>query len=299
MGDRLARWWGSTRRFVGELFEKGASDNLFFLASGLTFSLTLAAVPFLILLLSAAGLLLAPEVAGTPGLGTPQEEVLRWLWELVPVTDPAVREYIGARVEDLVQISGSVGLVSGLLFVWFSTRLFGALRTVLGEVFDLRGDRGIVKGKMADVGMVLVGTVLLVANIVLTSLISGAGHRVFGALGIRVGAVDAVLGLGTAFLFLFLMYLMIYKFVPARRLPWRTAGLAALLAAVSFELLKFGFSWYLTNFADYQSVFFAFATVVVLVISLYYTSTLFVLSGEIAQLVEERRIMARQREVFD
>ena len=299
MRDRLARWWGSTRRFVAELFEKGASDNLFFLASGLTFSLTLAAVPFLILLLSVAGLLLAPDVVGGPVPGTPQEEVIRWLWELIPVTDPAIRAYIEERVADLVQISGSVGLVSGLLFVWFSTRLFGALRTVLGEVFDLRGDRGIVKGKLADVGMVLVGTVLLVANIVLTSLISGAGHRVFGALGIRVGAVDAILGLGTAFLFLFLMYLMIYKFVPARRLPWRTAGLAALLAAVSFELLKFGFSWYLTNFADYQSVFFAFATIVVLVISLYYTSTLFVLSGEIAQLVEERRIMARQREVFD
>ena len=189
-------------------------------------------------------------------------------------------------------ITTVLGIVPGaLVFTWIGVGL--------GEVFDLRGDRGIVKGKMADVGMVLVGTVLLVANIVLTSLISGAGHRVLGALGIRVGAVDALFGLGTAFLFLFLMYLMIYKFVPARRLPWRTAGLAALLAAVSFELLKFGFSWYLTNFADYQSVFFAFATIVVLVISLYYTSTLFVLSGEIAQLVEERRIMARQREVFD
>lgn len=299
MGDRLARWRRGVARFVAELFEKGASDNIFFLASGLTFSLTLAAVPFLILLLSVAGLLLAPEFAAPPGLGTPEEEVLRWLWELIPVTDPEVRDYIGGRVEDLVQSSGSVGLVSGLLFAWFSTRLFGALRTVLGEVFDLRGGRGVVKGKLADIGMVLVSTVLLVANIAMTSVVSGAGHRLLEALGISVGVLDALLGLGTGFLFLFIMYLLIYKFVPARRLPWRTAGLAALLAAVSFELLKAGFGWYLTNFADYQNVFFAFATIVVLVISLYYTSTLFVLSGEIAQLVEERRIMARQREVFD
>jgi len=295
---RLGRWWRGAGRFLGELFEKGAADNVFFLASGLTFSLTVAAVPFLILLLSVAGILLAPEIASSQ-FSSPQQEVLRWLWELIPVTDPGVRDYIQERLEELVQMSGSVGLVSGLLFAWFSTRLFGALRTVLGEVFDLRAGRGIVKGKVADIGMVVVSTVLLAANIGLTSLVSGVGHRVLGALGVRVGAVDAVMGWSTAFLFLFVMYLLIYKFVPARRLPWRTAGLAALLAALSFEALKAGFGWYLANFADYQSVFFAFATIVVLVISLYYTSTLFILSGEVAQLVEERRIMARQREVFD
>lgn len=293
MRSRLADWWRAADRFLKELLDKGAADNVFFLASGLTFSLALAAVPFLVLLLSVAGLLLAPEMA------SPQQEVLRWLWELVPVTDPEIRAVVQAQVEDLVRISGSVGLVSGLLFVWFSTRLFGALRTVLGEVFDLRGDRGIVKGKLADVGMVLVSTVLLAANIALTSLVSGVGRRLLEAVGMRVGVVDAVIGWGTAFLFLFLMYLLIYKLVPARRLPWRTAGLAAALAALSFEALKAGFGWYLANFADYRSVFFAFATVVVLVISLYYTSALFVLSGEIAQLVEERRIMARQREAFD
>lgn len=291
--DRLAAGTRAASGFLSELFDKGAADNLFFLASGLTFSLTLAAIPFLLVLLSVAGLILAPEMA------SPQEEVLRWLWELVPVTDPAVRQEIQGRVEDLVQVSGSVGLVSGLLFVWFSTRLFGALRTVLGEVFDLRGDRGVVKGKLADVGMVLLSTVLLTLNIALTSVISGVGHRLLGTLGVRVGVVDTLLGWGTAFLFLFLMYLLIYKFVPARRLPWRTAGLAALLAALSFEALKVGFGWYLANFADYQSVFFAFATAVVFVVSLYYTATLFVLSGEVAQLVEERRIMARQREAFD
>lgn len=293
MREPLARWWRASARFVGELLEKGAADDVFFLASGLTFSLGLAAVPFLILLLSVAGLVLAPEIA------SPEQEVLRWLWELVPVTDPEVRGLVEDQVVELVQISGSVGLVSGLLFVWFSTRLFGALRSVLGEVFDLRSDRGMLKGKLADVGMVVVSTVLLAANIALTSLVSGAGHRLLEGVGIRVGAADAVMGWATAFLFLFVMYLLIYKFVPARRLRWRTAGLAALLAAVSFEALKVGFGWYLANFAGYQSVFFAFATVVVLVISLYYTAALFVLSGEVAQLVEQRRTMARQREVFD
>lgn len=293
MPARLAGWRRSLASFLDELLEKGAADDVFFLASGLTFSLTLATVPFLVLLLSVAGLLLAPEMA------SPEQEVLRRFWELVPAMDPAVRSFVEERVGELTDISGSVGLVSGVLFVWFSTRLFGALRTVLGEVFGLRGTRGIVKGKLTDVGMVLTSTVLLTANIALTSLVSGAGHRLLVALGVRVGAVDVVVGWSTAFLFLFVMYLLIYKFVPARRLPWRTAGMAAALAAVGSEILKAAFGWYLSTFAAYQSVFFAFATLVVAVISLYYTAVLFVLGGEVAQLVEERRIMAEQREAFD
>lgn len=285
--------WRRTKGFLLELQEKAGGDNLFFLASGLTFSLLLAAIPFLLLLLATAGFLLAPEFA------EPRSEVLARLWELFPVTDPSVRSEVEVWIGDLAERSRSVGLVSGVLFIWFSTRLFGALRTVLGEVFDLRDDRGVLKGKLADVGMVLLSTVLLSVNITLTSLFTNVGGRTLHLVGVRFGGTDAVVGMIAAFLFLFVMFLMIFKFVPARRLPLRTAVLAALLATLGFESMKAGFGWYLASFADYSTVFFASATAIVALIGLYYGSLTFILSGEIAQLAEERRVMRRQREVFE
>ena len=225
--------------------------------------------------------------------------MLRWLWEVVPVDSPRVREQIGDQLVVIVDSASSIGIVSGLVFVWFSTRLFGALRTALSEVFDVRDDRGILKGKLDDIRLVLISTVLLTVNIAISSTVFGLGVAGLSRFGFQTGVAHRIMGWTVAFAFIFLMYLLIYKFVPSTRPRWGTAIVAAVFAALGFELLKAAFGWYLANFADYSVVFFAFATLIVVVIAAYYNSVLFVLGGEVGQEFQLRRAMRRQRETFD
>lgn len=284
---------GGFGRFCRLVYEKAADDDIFFLASGMTFGILVAAIPFLFLLLSVAGPFLAPQFEA------PQSEVLEWFWRVVPVTGEGMTAELQDLLEQVAAQSGSIGLVSGVAFVWLSTRLFGALRTVLAEVFDLRDEPGIVKGKVMDVGMVLVSTLLLCLNIAFTSSVAALGEEGLRALGLDGGLVQRIGGLGAAFLFIYLMFLLIYKFVSLNRVRWRTAALAALVASVSFELLKAGFGWYVANYgAHSSSFFFAFTALIILVISVYYGSVLFVLGGEVAQVYELRRTLRRQREMF-
>lgn len=281
------------RRFAVLVVEKAADDNLFFLASGMTFGVLVAAIPFLLLLFTVAGLFLAPQFEA------PQSEVLEWVWRLLPVAGGGVQAELQDLLMEVADRAGSIGVLSGLAFVWLSTRLFGALRAVLGEVFDLRDRPNVVKGKLMDVGMVLLSTVLLCLNIVLTSFLRGLGSEGLEAVGLTPGLFDWALGLMAAFVFIYLMFLFIYKFASLNRISWRTASLAALVAAVGFELLKAGFGWWVASYADYSSFFFAFATMVVLVLSVYYGSALFVLGGEVAQVAELRRTLKSQRELFE
>lgn len=280
------------RTFARRVWERSSDDNVFFLASGLTFSAVLAAIPFLLLLLSLPTLILGAEIERFT------EEALDWLWRITPVTAPQVQDDLRAQIQSIVDSAGPIGLVSAVLFAWFSTRLFGALRTALDEVFDIEDPRGMVRGKLADFQFVLLSTVLLSANIAATALLGIWGLDWPRVLGVEPRLLHGIVAAAMPLLTVYAMFLLIYKFLPARRLPWRTAAVAALFAAAGFELVKLGFSWWVVNFADYANVFFAFTTVVLLVLSVYYAAVLFLIGGEVGQAFQLQRIMRRQREIL-
>lgn len=292
-GTRDPRKVSSLHSFAARVYHKSADDRVFFLASGLTFSVLLASIPFLLLVISLPTLLLGSE------MGRFQDEALRWLWEIVPVTVPEVRADLGSKLQSVVDSAGSIGLVGAILFAWFSTRLFGALRTALSEVFDLDDTRGVIRGKLVDMQLVLISTLLLSLNIGVTAFFGISSSAWLGRIGFRTELIPGGLAFATVFAAVYVMFLLIYKFVPAKPLPWRTAAVAALFASTTFELLKSAFGWYVSNFADYSTIFFAFTTVVVLVISVYYSSVLFLMGGEVAQVYDLYRRMRGQREIFE
>ena len=70
---------------------------------------------------------------------------------------------------------------------------------------------------------------------------------------------------------------------------WRTAAIAATFTAVAHESLKFGFSWYATDVANYGSTLGNLTSVGVLFFWIYYESLVFILGGEVAQVYEMRQ----------
>jgi len=291
--------------YVVRVFEKAEDDNIFVLASGLTFSVLVAAIPFLLIIVSVISLTLeaAAEAAGV----APIEKLRGYLDLLVPVLrggglQGSERNLPEEVIEFVVQRGQAIGWISFVAFVWFATRLFGALRAVLGEIFDLRQSRGIIQGKIFDAEMVLVSSVLVILNIGITFLLNVARTFGLGVVGLEPGQLGVLEDLSAslaALVFIFILFLLIYKYVPARRVPWRMALTAAGFTAVCWELLKQAFAFYLTRIADYRSVYGGVATLAAVVIWLYYLSIVFILGAEVAQVREMRRVRRHQFEVLE
>ena len=295
----LSRVGWTLRDYAKRVWDNSGEDNIFFLAGGIAFNLLLAVVPFVLLLVAGFGYIL--NHSSDVSVREVSAIVTRLLPPGVTAGDVPIEEFL----ESVVAARGSVGLYGAILFVWFSTRLFGSLRSVLAEVFDIETDRGIIGGKLFDIQVTVLSTMLLVGYTALTTYLAFAtsrGTELLAELGVRrdvMGQVEYSVGRAFAFLFILLMFFALYKTLPNRRVRWQTALLASLFTSTLFEIARNLFTAYVQSF-DPGSIYTGTLTaLVVIVIWVYYAAMLFVLGGEVAQVYELRRVRRQQREVFE
>ena len=201
-----------------------------------------------------------------------------------------------ARVEGLIEsvLADRAGFsVLGLLFfVWIATRLAGTLRTALREIFDFPHGRGIVKGKLFDALMVVVVGFLFVLNIGITVMVEAVqemGANMTGLEGPGLTLFRQTVAQLLAFGFIWTLFLLVYRFFPPRRIPWRAALTAATFTGVLFEVTKYLFSWYVTNAANFGTVYGGLTSAAVFFFWIYYGAIVFILGGEVAQVYTMNR----------
>ena len=270
----------SIRRVFKRTIVRAARVNAFFLAGAVSFNVLLAALPFLFLLAGLAGFLL-------PLVEDPRGALLGFLLDAVPATTPdsGPAELVDRVVGGLIRDRAGVSLLGSILFIWFSTRLVGAIRTVLRQVFQTESSKGIIHGKLFDAGVVVVGTVLIVINLAVTVFLRAWGSEGMSRLGLAGDALsllELLLVRATGFLAIWTLCLLVYRFLADERVSWRTAMVAATTMALLHEGLKYAFGWYVTSVASYGSVYGNLANMAVLLFWVYYTSSAFVLSGVFA-----------------
>lgn len=292
--SRLAGWRDAAGDFTRRVWKKAEQDQIFFMAGAIAFNVLVAIVPLILAMLGVAGLILQSRY----GVGA-EEPLVRYLLEALPPVstefNAQVRGYIRGLLE---QSSGFLG-IGTLIFVWFATRLVGTLRTALREVFDIQQDRGIVAGKLFDIKMVITAGTLLAINAALTvmvNVVAEYGYSIFGVGPDQVRVLNQLYLRAGALLTIWFMFLLIYRFLPYRRIQWRTALVAATFTAVFIELLKQAFAWYVTSIAGYRTAYANLANLFVIFLWIYYSAVIFIVGGEVAQVTSLLRIRRRQKE---
>ena len=295
----LRLWW-TLRDYAKRVWDNSGEDNIFFLASGIAFNIILAAVPFVLLLVSAIAYVLNHSAAASAA------EVTDFIGRLLPVgISRSDEENIYRVLGDIIASRGAVSFWSALGFVWFTTRLFGSLRTVLAEIFDIDQERGIIAGKIFDAKITMIATLLIISYTALSAYLAIARSRfipVLTEVGLRsdvMGRVEYWFGQLLALAVIVLMFYALYKYLPSRRVRWQTALIASLFTSIAFEAAKTVFARFVTMFSPGSLYTGTLYAVVIVVVWTYYAALIFILGGEVAQVYELRRVKRLQRETFD
>ena len=263
----------------------------------------MAAVPFFVLLF--AGLRQVLEALVGAGPISPEVLLEHYLPPHVRQDGSDPFEAVETLLARAMEVAGSLSLVAIPAFVWFSTRLFGGVRTSLNSIFDvsIRPRRGhfvllFLRNKLRDLGMVLMTVLLFLVSTALTFGLTWVQAYSKGRFGEEF--LSPLLRVGGEFLgfaFLIVLFFFLYRYASTRRMPWQGALLAASLMAAAFELAKRLYGLYLQEAAQFGAagVDATAGALILFVVWVYYSALVFLLGGVVVETFELRRLQRIQR----
>jgi membrane protein len=276
-------WAFSPLGFARRVFVGAYDDKILFLGSAMTFDALVAALPLILLLLSALGYFVH---AGDDAMG----DILVIFDRILPRSGLADGPINRAErlLQGVVESRAQLSVFGVPLFVLLATRFFSGTRAALNEVFDTSENRSLLEGKLVDLFLVIVTLVLVVANALVTVRFVDDPW-----IGRFVGAISTY-GLGV------LLFFAIYAIAPTRSMRGDTALVGAAVASLGFEVAKRLFSFYLARFTTIDNLISNANAIAVLlmVIWVYATACIFLLGGEVAETYELARRQREQRAIL-
>jgi membrane protein len=250
-----------------------SSDNASTTGAALAFYSAFSIAPLLVILLTIAGWILGSTSAyGEIG------------GQLNALFGPSTAKILMGAVQSAQHSQGLVAtVVSIVTLIIGATTVLAALEAALDQIWQSAslapaGVRGWIRTRLLSFGFILTLGFLLLVSLTLSTGLSNLRSRVasyYPALVGIIGAADFVVSL----LLVSCLFALIYRYMPARRLPWKTVVSGGILTAVLFDIGRWAIGLYLAH-STQPSAFGAASSFAALLLWLYYTAQIFLFGAE-------------------
>jgi membrane protein len=261
---------------VRSIQEFGA-DRCTHMAAAISYYALFSLFPLLIFMVSIFGIFLQSSSL--------QEDLIDKVLEFIPLTSGEGRNEVKDAIDAIAGISIPLSIVGLLGLAWSASALFGAIRTSLNIAWDIETSRHFVKQKLLDLGMVAGVGVFFLLSIGTTALLrttQEASSDILGPLSSNTAVFWRTIPYLMPAIFSFGAFIVLYRFVPNAPTKISDVWPGALIAAISFEIIKNGFSFYLANFGRYDVIYGSLGAVVALLFWMYLSAVVLLFGAEVA-----------------
>ncbi len=228
-------------------------------AAGIAYRMLFSLAPLAIVLVSILGLVLRNASLRADAV----DLIVRHL----PLTAHGAKQAEDAIVA-VASPASALGFLSLLVFAWAASGMMASIRTGLEAALEVTQSRPAARAKLVDLLLVL-GTsvlVLVVAGLsILGELIRPAIDRATSALGSGVG--DTIVQHVVALALFSVVALLLYRFVPARRL--RFVDAVAIVTALLLLAISLASGWIYTRTTRLSLVYGSLTAALVFLYSIY------------------------------
>jgi len=265
-GKTTPKW----RKYAAQLYVRFKDDDIPSLSAQLTFFLLFSLFPFLLFLLN-----LLSFTAVSPKEFT--ENISRFLPGDVNVFfRDLVSEMLGARSAALLSVSAVAAL-------WGASRGIHAISACLNKACDKDEDRPFWKVTAITIFFTVCIAVMVMVTLLFLIFGKVIGRNILGYIHVEQAFpwLWTLLRYAVPIAMMFLVFFLLYKFIPNCRLTRKEVLPGALFSTVGWILTSLAFAFYVNHFAGFTRIYGSIGTVILLMTWLYISSVVLLMGGEI------------------
>ena len=210
----------------------------------------------------------------------------------VPASGAIVQEHLSSFVSKAKRLTGT-----GIFFLMVTAiMMMSTIEKSLNNIWRLSQHRNLLNKFIIYWAVLTLGPLFMGVGIAITSYVVSLPLLAEPAvlIGKRMGLLKTI-----PFVMETLAFTFLYLLVPVTRVQFTHAVVGGLVAASLFELAKFGFTLYITNFPTYQTIYGALASVPIFLVWVYLSWTIALIGGQLAYSLSTFRYCTHQKDVID
>lgn len=270
--------FGKIKKFAIDLFKNFTEDEVPGLAAQMSYFFLLALFPLLIFLVTLVGYLPIDHQA-----------LLETMSGLVPADSMALIE---SNLEQVVDSSGggllSVGIIGTL---WSASNGIKAIMQSLNKAYDVEENRSFLVGRLIAILLLISMLILIIVALLLPIFGRAIGIYVFSFFDASDRFIDIwnTLRWVISSSIFFIVFMYLYRLAPNAKVHLKDVIYGALFATIGWQLVSFGFSFYVNNFGNYSATYGSLGGVIILMFWFYLSGIIIITGGEINALTARYR----------
>lgn len=197
---------------------------------------------------------------------------------------PGSAGFIQNNINEIVRQRSALAIISVAGLLLASGAFFEAITRVVNRAWGVHRARPFHISRLRHLVSLGFFGLVLMSSVAVSSTLEILQRQDLGMPGQQIflepGMGQLVLQL-TSWLVTFVIFVAIYRFVPNCRVYWRHVWLGAVVATGLLETAKVIFSWYLTNYANYNQLYGSLASAIVFLFWVYVAALILILGAEI------------------
>jgi len=249
-------------------------------AATLSYYALFSLFPLLLVFISIAGFILKNQT------------VYNNVFEYVLIVLPNAGSLIERNIDVILNRSGTAGLIGIAGSIWSASGFFNTLVRHINYAWHTGRPSNVIRIRLVALAMIAMLALLLILSIFFSSFLN------------LIDLANLLLPTGETLehtplwpwiqalvpvVFTFMMFFVIYRFIPVKRVRWRACLWGALWTSVAWELGKRLFIFYLSSgLARYEIIYGSLGTVLALLFWIYVSCTIVLLGAHLTATIDQR-----------